>query len=41
MMEGWNDRLNTPSVNSIRPLPRLSFGAKFVAARRKREGLKP
>ncbi|WP_263483246.1 hypothetical protein [Mesorhizobium sp. CA6] len=41
MVRSWNDKLNAPGVNHIKPSPRLSFGTKFVAAQRKREGLKP
>lgn len=53
MVKSWNDRLNMPGINGIKPSPRtvgdagtpttgrLSFGARFVAAQRKREGLKP
>ncbi|WP_263483911.1 MULTISPECIES: hypothetical protein [unclassified Mesorhizobium] len=41
MVKSWNDTLNTPGINGIKPSPRLSFGTKFVAAQRKREGLKP
>ncbi|WP_263483645.1 MULTISPECIES: hypothetical protein [unclassified Mesorhizobium] len=41
MVRSWNDKLNAPGVNHIKPSPRLSFGAKFIAAQRKREGLMP
>jgi hypothetical protein len=44
MVKSWNDGLSRPGGNDARPSRRsrkLSFGAKLVAAQRKREGLKP
>lgn len=30
MVRSWNDKLNAPGVNHIKPSPRLSFGAKSL-----------
>lgn len=46
MVKSWNDRLNTPGVNGIKPSPRtvgdvVEGQSVLVPTARKREGLKP